>query len=48
MLAEREKRLLRTVTGGGQAVGTEPYPRKNSDQGYVLAGVAAERVQRRT
>jgi hypothetical protein len=48
MLAEREKRLLRTVTGGGQAVGAEPYPGKKGDQSYMLAGPVAERVQRRT
>src|SRR6266481_3081161 len=48
MLAEREKRLLRTVTGGRQAVGAEPYPRKKGDQGYMLTDLAAERVQRGT
>src|SRR6267154_4965347 len=48
MLAEREKRLLRTVTGGGQPVGAEPYPGKKGDQGYMLAGPVAERIQRRT
>src|SRR4029077_9908448 len=48
MLAEREKRLLRTVTGGRQAVGAEPYPGKKGDQGYMLTGLAAERVQRGT
>src|ERR1700730_9356520 len=48
MLAEREKRLLRTVTRGGQAVGAEPYPGKKGDQGYMLTGLAAERVQRGT
>src|ERR1700730_18852101 len=48
MLAEREKRLLRTVTGGGQAVGAEPYPGKKGNQRYMLAGPVAERIQRRT
>src|ERR1044071_5911313 len=48
MLAEREKRLLRTVTGGGQAVGAKPYPGKKGDQGNMLTGLAAEWVQRGT
>ena len=48
MLAEREKRFLRTVTGGRQAVGAEPYPGEKGNQGYMLAGLAAERVQRAT
>jgi hypothetical protein len=48
MLAESEKRLLRTVARGGQAVGAEPYPGKKSDQGDVLTGLAAERIQRGT
>src|SRR4029077_17620399 len=48
MLTEREKCLLRTVTGGGQAVGAEPYPGEKSNQDYVLAGLVAERIQRGT
>src|SRR6202011_4443461 len=48
MLAEREKRLLRTITGGGQAVGAEPYPGKKGNQDYMLAGPVAERIQRGT
>src|ERR1700730_4307401 len=48
MPAEREKRLLRTVTGGGQAVGAEPYPGKKGNQGYVLTRLAAEWIQRGT
>ena len=48
MLAEREKRLLRTVTGGGQAVGAEPYPGKKGNQGYVLTRLVTEWIQRGT
>src|SRR5438132_1460612 len=48
MFAEGEKRLLRTVTGGGQAVGAEPYPGEKSNQGYVLTGLVTERIQRGT
>ena len=43
-----KKRLLRTVAGGGQAVGAEPYPGKKSNQRYVLACLVAERIQRGT
>src|SRR5690349_6420730 len=46
MLTERKKRLLWTVTGGGQAVGAEAYPGEKRDQGYVLARLVAERIQR--
>jgi hypothetical protein len=48
MLSEGEKRLLRTVARRGQAVSAEPYPGKKSDQGDVLTGLAAERIQRGT
>src|SRR5882757_4139173 len=48
MLAEREKRLLRTITGGGQAVGAEPYPGKKGNQGYVLTRLLTEWIQRGT
>src|SRR5580704_7129079 len=48
MPAEREKRLLRTVTGGGQAVGAEPYPGKKGNQGYVLTRLVTEWIQRGT
>jgi hypothetical protein len=48
MLAEGKKRFLRTVTGGGQAVGAKPDPGKKSDQGYMLTRLAAERIQRGT
>jgi hypothetical protein len=32
MLTERDKCLLRTATGGGQAVGAEPYPGKTGSR----------------
>src|SRR4029077_17122486 len=48
ILAECEKRLLRTVTGGGQAVGAEPYPGKKGNQGYVLTRLVTEWIQRGT
>src|ERR1700732_5196175 len=48
MLAEREKRLLRAVTGGGQAIGAEPYPGKKGYQGYVLTRLVTEWIQRGT
>ena len=46
MLTERNKRFLRTITGGGQAVGAEPYPGEKRNQGYVLARLVAKRIQR--
>src|SRR5262249_57232209 len=46
MPAQRQERFFRAVARGGEAVGTQPDPRQESDQGDTVEHVRRQRVFR--